>query len=183
MNGCEETGWNYHYSDGWCGRKLMYKAGDPECIQFSIDQVSGNVEKIRHQLNYNTDLAVGTNENILKTGAAVQNQLAQVERKVDVALRRKRHKKVGSQISTASTGDISLVSTFDDGEQEIVPFIINIKGELQIAKICFPDMERKLQYFAVGFPDNGVNALLSCHDLVLSCCHEIARISVMECSL
>ena len=160
MNGCEETGWNYHYSDGWCGRKLMYKAGDPECIQFSIDQVSGNVEKIRHQLNYNTDLAVGTNENILKTGAAVQNQLAQVERKVDVALRRKRHKKVGSQISTASTGDISLVSTFDDGEQEIVPFIINIKGELQIAKICFPDMERKLQYFAVGFPDNGMMIIL-----------------------
>ena len=28
-----------------------------------------------------------------------------------------------------------------------------------------------------------VNALLGCHDLVLSCCHEIARISVMECSL
>ena len=28
-----------------------------------------------------------------------------------------------------------------------------------------------------------VNALLGCHDLALSCCHEIARISVMECSL
>ena len=28
-----------------------------------------------------------------------------------------------------------------------------------------------------------VNALLGCHDLDLSCCHEIARISVMECSL
>ena len=27
-----------------------------------------------------------------------------------------------------------------------------------------------------------VNALLGCHDLDLSCCHEIARISVMECS-
>ena len=31
--------------------------------------------------------------------------------------------------------------------------------------------------------DQIVNALLSCHDLVLSCCHEIARISVMQCSL
>lgn len=30
---------------------------------------------------------------------------------------------------------------------------------------------------------NNVNALLGCHDLDLSCCHEIARISVMECSL
>ena len=28
-----------------------------------------------------------------------------------------------------------------------------------------------------------VNALLSCHDLALSCCHEIARIAVMECFL
>ena len=28
-----------------------------------------------------------------------------------------------------------------------------------------------------------VNAFLGCHDLTLSCCHEIARISVMECSL
>lgn len=28
-----------------------------------------------------------------------------------------------------------------------------------------------------------VNALLDCHDLALSCCREIARISVMECSL
>ena len=28
-----------------------------------------------------------------------------------------------------------------------------------------------------------VNALIGCHDLDLSCCHEIARISVMECSL
>ncbi len=28
-----------------------------------------------------------------------------------------------------------------------------------------------------------VNALLVCHDLALSCCHEIAMISVMECSL
>ena len=27
-----------------------------------------------------------------------------------------------------------------------------------------------------------VNALLGCHNLALSCCHEIARISVMECS-
>lgn len=27
-----------------------------------------------------------------------------------------------------------------------------------------------------------VNALLGCHDLALSCCHEIARISVIECS-
>lgn len=31
--------------------------------------------------------------------------------------------------------------------------------------------------------DTTVNALLGCHDLALSCCHEIARISVMECSL
>ena len=28
-----------------------------------------------------------------------------------------------------------------------------------------------------------VNALLDCHDLALSCCREIARISVMEWSL
>ena len=28
-----------------------------------------------------------------------------------------------------------------------------------------------------------VNAPLDCHDLALSCCREIARISVMECSL
>ena len=28
-----------------------------------------------------------------------------------------------------------------------------------------------------------VNALLGCHDPALSCCREIARISVMECSL
>ena len=28
-----------------------------------------------------------------------------------------------------------------------------------------------------------VNAPLGCHDLALSCCREIARISVMECSL
>lgn len=146
--------------DGWCRRKLMYKAGDPEYMQFSIDQVSGNVEQIRQQLNYNTDLAVGTNENILKTGAVVQNQLAQVEKKVEVALRRKRHKKVGSQISTAATGEISLVSTFDDGEKEIVPFIINIKGEIQIAKICFPDLAQKMQFFSVGFPTNGMMLIL-----------------------
>ena len=30
--------------------------------------------------------------------------------------------------------------------------------------------------------DTAVNALLGCHNLALSCCHEIARISVMECS-
>ena len=30
---------------------------------------------------------------------------------------------------------------------------------------------------------NYVNALLGCHDLALSCCREIARISVMEWSL
>lgn len=29
----------------------------------------------------------------------------------------------------------------------------------------------------------GVNALLGCHDLDLSCCREIAGISVMECSI
>ncbi len=28
-----------------------------------------------------------------------------------------------------------------------------------------------------------VNALLGCHDLDLSCCREIAGISVMECSI
>ena len=33
------------------------------------------------------------------------------------------------------------------------------------------------------YPAGDVNALLGCHDLDLSCCHEIARISVMECSL
>ena len=34
-----------------------------------------------------------------------------------------------------------------------------------------------------GEPYLIVNALLVCHDLALSCCHEIAMISVMECSL
>ena len=34
-----------------------------------------------------------------------------------------------------------------------------------------------------GITSLNVNALLGCHDLALSCCHEIARISVMECSL
>ena len=38
----------------------------------------------------------------------------------------------------------------------------------------------KLQLIKV---EQTVNALLGCHDLALSCCHEIARISVMECSL
>ena len=35
----------------------------------------------------------------------------------------------------------------------------------------------------VEFKNLIVNALLDCHDLALSCCREIARISVMECSL
>ena len=35
----------------------------------------------------------------------------------------------------------------------------------------------------IGYADLIVNAPLDCHDLALSCCREIARISVMECSL
>lgn len=42
------------------------------------------------------------------------------------------------------------------------------------------ELDYKLQ-MACDYP--GVNALLDCHDLALSCCREIARISVMECSL
>ena len=34
-----------------------------------------------------------------------------------------------------------------------------------------------------GYGIYTVNALLDCHDLALSCCREIARISVMEWSL
>ena len=40
-----------------------------------------------------------------------------------------------------------------------------------------------LKSFYASVECRDVNALLVCHDLALSCCHEIAMISVMECSL
>ena len=44
------------------------------------------------------------------------------------------------------------------------------------------DIEENESKFKSEFGYYPVNALLGCHDLALSCCHEIARISVMECS-
>ena len=46
-----------------------------------------------------------------------------------------------------------------------MPFIINVKGEIQIAKICFPDLEWKTQYFAVGFPCNTMMIILEEHQI------------------
>ena len=62
---------------------------------------------------------------------------------------------------------------------------------------CDLDKELKERYHVNYFPlhinlngkdyldnvDITVNALLGCHDLDLSCCREIAGISVMECSI
>lgn len=150
------TGNNCGYTaEGNASNMLMQKVGDPKFIQMSLDELNERVTGVSNQIAENTVFTAGTNETVLKTGVAVKNQIAQVEKKIDVALRKKRHKKVGSQIAIMATGEISLVSTFDDGEQEIVPFIINIKGEIQIAKICFPDLEQKMQFFSVGFPGNG----------------------------
>ena len=62
----------------------------------------------------------------------------------------------------------------ESGEE--VRMIINVEGQ----KSFYPGYQivtRGIFYAA------SVNALLSCHDLDLSCCHEIARIAVMECFL
>lgn len=156
-----ENGVNYGYVQGREMReKLMEKVKTPEYVQYSVDQVNGRLEVISQQIAQNTALSAGNNEMIMKTGAAVQHKLNEVERKMDVALRKKRRKKVGNQIATVSTGEIVLVSTYDDGDQEIVPFISNMRGEMQIAKICIPDLELKAQYFAVGFPYNRVMIIL-----------------------
>ena len=161
---CNEKEYGY-VGVGGRGNLLMEKMGDPKLLQISLDELHGRMAGVSQQIDQNTALTVGTSETVLKTGAAVQHQLNEVERKMDMAFRKKRHKKVGSQIATVATGEISLISTFDDGEQEIVPFIINVKGEIQIAKICFPDLEWKTQYFAVGFPCNTMMIILEEHQI------------------
>ncbi|WP_205152066.1 hypothetical protein [Mediterraneibacter glycyrrhizinilyticus] len=140
--------------------KLMHRVGDPRLMQISLDELNGRMVGVSQQIAQNTALTADTNANLLKTGEAVQHQLSEVERKMEVALRKKRHKKVGSQMATVSTGEIVLIHTYDDGDQEIDPFIINMQGEIQIAKICFPDLKIKAQYFAVGFPGNGMMIML-----------------------
>lgn len=140
--------------------KLMQRVGDPRLMQISLDELNGRIAGVSQQIAQNTALTEGAQDMVLKTGAAVQNQISNVERKMDMALRKKRHKKVKSQIATVSTGEIILVSTYDDGDQEIVPFIINMRGDIQIVKICLPDIKIKTQYFAVGFPGNGMMLIL-----------------------
>ena len=80
------------------------------------------------------------------------------------------------QLFIYALSDVLLQNINQDVAVGIILLLIIIVLDIPVVFI----LDRYLP-FLVG--RKSVNALLGCHDLALSCCHEIARISVMECSL
>lgn len=69
----------------------------------------------------------------------IQNGVDAVIRQVEVATRKPRKKRTTSQLACLQEGSIVILDAYDDGSQEVHPFIVNARGDWTVMRIVIEE--------------------------------------------
>lgn len=95
------------------------------------------------------------NQNLNAMGMGIKSDFEKLGEQISFATRKKRRKMCREQLGKLQNGEIVLVATYDDGTQEIAPFITNQKGEFCIYKIHTAQSSTAPKWYGIFFRISG----------------------------
>lgn len=81
----------------------------------------------------------GVGQQVGVVSAQIQEGMGEVIKKMNSVTRKKRKSYISRQLATGQDGTILFVKYYDDGTQDIVPFIMNIRGNSEVYGIRFQE--------------------------------------------
>ena len=96
------------------------------------------------------------NANVMNTSNVVADHLQKIEKKLQNVEKKRRRSCVSESLAFQANGKIVLVSTFDDGKQEVKEFTYNLRGRWRVARIDFRKIDVKDCKYIILFPDANI---------------------------
>lgn len=93
----------------------------------------------------------GVSQQVNLVNEEIRDGMDEVLRKMDAASRKKRKCLVSSQMATTQSGEIALITTYDDSSMEAEPFLLNIRGNWEVYRVALLEREES-PFFGIYFP-------------------------------
>lgn len=85
----------------------------------------------------------------------VQGGVINLERKIDHINRKQRRRLLSAQLTLRANGDVGLIETFDNNEQEFKPISVDLRGNWQVSRLCWGENQTESGYFVISFQLSG----------------------------
>lgn len=89
----------------------------------------------------------------------VDARLANMDKKLDDATRKKRRACVSRGLSVRTDGYLILLETYDDGSQDAKLFAANLKGNWEVSRLKLKCVEDATERFLINFPECGITII------------------------
>lgn len=85
----------------------------------------------------------------------VQSGVNNLGRKIDQINRKQRRRLLSTQLALRTNGDVGLIETFDNQDQEFKPISTDLRGNWQVFRLCWGKNQTESGYFVISFQLSG----------------------------